>query len=122
MTFDQFEEFFLLRANAQALAAMNASSFTKKPPEDSPDEITSLSTFFHSFLANPPERVAILLAYRWDHSQLLAPMALPARSERLNHMVVGPLGFAEATRFLQSCPGLTIPEGLMQRALSEAAR
>jgi len=120
VAFDQFEEFFLLRAESRADTVPTTS---EGPTAVVPDaDVAPLRQFLSDFCKNPPNRVALLLSYREDHRILLAPLGLPPRNEGQNHMTVEPLDFAVAAKFLNSCPGLSVPEDRMQRVLSEAAR
>jgi len=120
VAFDQFEEFFLLRAN---LAAEWAKSYgTATSTAVAKAEIAPLRDFLWAFLANPPARVTLLLSYRDDHRRLLAPLELPIRQDRINSMTIDPFDFTAAAAFLRSCPGLMIPEGRMNLVLKEAAR
>jgi DNA-binding transcriptional ArsR family regulator/Leucine-rich repeat (LRR) protein len=116
VVFDQFEEFLLLRT---ALPSVHDSVAIS--PHDAEVNVESLREFFDAFTAAPPNRVAILLAYREDHHCLLAPLKLPSRQEHFNWMTVAPLKFAEAELFLKSCPGLVVPQKRMERVLQEAA-
>jgi hypothetical protein len=122
VAFDQFEEFFLLRASPPPADGGKAASPAPAAPIIPDAELVPLRDFFRAFLDAPPERVALLLSYRSDHSRLLAPLGLPARNEGVNHRIVEPLDFAAAARFLQSCPGLAVPGDRMERVLREAAR
>ena len=120
VAFDQFEEFFLLRAK---LAAADEPDGGKKATPAVPEaELAPLRAFLHSFLADPPERTTLLLSYREDHRRLLAPLGLPPRQELVNSMTIDPFDFSAAEAFLRSCPGLTVPKARMDRVLREAAR
>jgi hypothetical protein len=116
VAFDQFEEFFLLRAVAEKTTE-GAST-----PAVADAEVAPLREFLQGFGADPPEGVTVLLSYREDHRRLLTSLCLPARQEHKNWMTVDPLDFAAASAFLRSCPGLRVPEHRMDRVLREAAR
>ncbi|MHC4143344.1 MAG: leucine-rich repeat domain-containing protein [Planctomycetota bacterium] len=120
IAFDQFEEFFLLRADAAGMEGKDGHVATA-PGRVAEGELAVLRDFLHAFVADPPERIAILLSYREDHRRLLAPLRLPARQEAQNWLTIEPFDFATAAAFLRSCPGLAVPEGRMQRVLQEAA-
>ncbi|HWB04112.1 MAG TPA: hypothetical protein VG796_13880 [Verrucomicrobiales bacterium] len=120
VAFDQFEEYFLLRA-ARPVTAPDESPSVSSTSSIPSVALTSLHDFLRAFLTDPPKRVALLLAYREDHRRLLEPLHLPKRQEAENWMTVAPLDFAAATRFLHRCPGLTIPEPRMDQVLREAA-
>lgn len=122
VAFDQFEEFFLLRAAVPAGSTAVAGSVSPAAPLVADADLAPLHDFLHDFLAAPPEGVALLLSYRWDHQGLLTPLALPARTDGLNHRTVEPLDFATAAAFIRRCPGLSVPEVRMDRVLREAAR
>lgn len=107
IAFDQFEEYFLVRA-----AASESPEAAHEPVRD----------FLHAYLATPPKRITLLLSYREDHKRLLNPLRLPPRNERINAMTVDPLDFAAATRFLDSCPELSVPPDRKEQVLCEAAR
>ena len=120
IAFDQFEEFFLLRTSIGKTTEIDDQ--TAAPASNGLEaQITQLHDFLHAFMTDPPERVTLLLSYREDHHLLLAPLDLPARQERKNWMIVEPFNFATATTFLQSCPGLKVPETRMRKVLREAA-
>lgn len=118
IAFDQFEEFFLLRANPDSTSQRSSEPKAHLADKD----LLPLREFFAAFLSNPISRVTLLLSYREDHRRLLNPLELPLRKERINWMTVDPLDFATAKRFLQRCPGLTVPEERLGRVLKEAAR
>lgn len=122
IVFDQFEEFFLLRAQATVKGQRDAEVASQPSPLVAEAELAPLREFLHAFINNPPERVAVLLSYRDDHRRLLEPLQLPGRQEGLNWKMIDPLDFAAAAAFLRSCPGLKIPEERMERLLREAAR
>jgi Leucine-rich repeat (LRR) protein len=120
VAFDQFEEFFLVRAQAMSEGAQETGSATAHVvPEN---ELAPLREFFQGFLSDPPGGVTLLLSYRDDHHRLLARLGLPSRMEGINMMRVEPLDFAAAADFLRSCPGLSVPQARMDRVLREAAR
>ena len=119
VAFDQFEEFFLLRATAPPPGDQAKTAAPVTTPDGT---TTALGDFLHAFIAEPPEGVALLLAYREDHRRLVGRLGLPLRRERTNWMTLDPLDFAEAERFLGGCPGLSVPPERMNRALREAAR
>jgi len=121
VVFDQFEEFFLLRTVAPEIGEKDGQAGPSSCCV-AETEIVPLRDFLHAFVADPPERAAILLSYREDHRRLLAPLDLPARKEGQNWMTVDPFDFAAAADFLRSCPGLKVPEDRMKRVLREAAR
>lgn len=120
VVFDQFEEFFLLRMNALARQANVRESDATSGGD--PQSIESLKDFLQSFLAEPPDRVTLLFAYREDHRRLLSVLSLPPRQESINWMPLDPFDFATAETFLRSCPGLSVPKPRMDCVLREAAR
>ena len=122
VAFDQFEEFFLLRATGPAGGTAVFGNVSAAAPLVADADLARLRDFLHAFLAAPPEGVALLLSYRWDHQGLLTPLRLPARTDGLNHRTVEPLDFATAAAFIRRCPGLRVPEARMERVLREAAR
>ncbi len=116
VAFDQFEEFFILRATATEGTAGGAPLIV--PIAD----LAPLREFFNDFRAEPPHNATLLLSYREDHRGLMEPLGLPTRREGEDWRSVEPLGFAEAADFLGKCPGLPIPEERMSSVLREAAR
>lgn len=125
VAFDQFEEFFLVRAAVPAGGTAAVGSAARAAPHTADADLAPLRYFFDTFLTNPPKGVALLLSYRWDYQGLLTPLGLPARDERpghQNHCIVEPLDFATADAFIRGCPGLNVPPERMVRVLREAAR
>lgn len=115
IVFDQFEEFFLLRAQTALVAEKEKVVLAES-------DIAPLRDFLATYLAAPPLKITIMLSYREDQRRLLANLNLPLRQEGTNWMSVDPFDFATAAQFLRSCPGLTVPEARMDRVLREAAR
>jgi hypothetical protein len=122
VAFDQFEEFFLLRASGAEKGKIESETVAEPSAVVAVTELSPLRDFLHAFLVDPPARVTILLSYREDHRGLLNPLQLPALQQKMNWMSVDPLDFATAAKFLRSCPGLKVPDACMERVLSEAAR
>ena len=120
VVFDQFEEFFLLRASLSG--DEEKSNESQKSVMIDEESTHPLRDFLQDFLADPPNRINLLLSYREDHRPLLASLNLPLRQEGINWKSIEPLLFSDAATFLRSCPGLTVPETRMDRVLREAAR
>ncbi len=121
VVFDQFEEFFLPRTHLSR-AYDRSREANGVAVDDAESEIVALREFFSTFITKPPDRVVLLLAYRDDHACLLEPLRLPPLQLQTNWMRLDPFNFAEAERFLRSCPGLDVPQPRMELALREAAR
>jgi hypothetical protein len=98
--FDQFEEFFILHSN--------------------PAEVILLGELLRSLIAQPLAAVTVLLSYREDHQQDLAPLGLPALHLGTNTRRLRPFTYAEAQSFLLDS-GLTISDDRMRSLLDEAA-
>jgi Leucine-rich repeat (LRR) protein len=114
VAFDQFEEFFLVRTESHPPANARPGAGASEA------DVSTLRDFFARFCEDPPSRTAILLSYRDDQKAVLGPLCLPKRNEGQNHMTVEPLDFAVAVQFLDSCPGLSVPNERMKRVLREA--
>ena len=121
IVFDQFEEFFL--ANG-----LDSSRRPEPPPPtepgggEGPSRRDALKAFLHGFLKLPPARVTVLLSYREDDDDLLAPLDLPARTLDANYRKVRPWEIERGRAFIEGCPSLTVPAPWIRRALEEAVR
>ncbi len=121
IVFDQFEELFLLtevardfKSSTRDLEEVDLATVISGP-------VIEIKDFLDNVVTTTLSGVTVLLSYRDDHHRLISELKLPAREERVNWMVLDPLDFSTAKKFLNSCPGLQIPPERMLLVLREAA-